>query len=157
MVYMYRATGKVGEYRLRRLSNDEKPPAPLGMAVPEDDVVTKSGENHAWLHRGDEGCYRGSQRWPRCKSTVISNKTNRMRWKKAKVTSRGTDVAVGVSQVHAYGLAAAPGEGAMTASPDHFFGQAAAPGEDATASPDHFFGQAAGPGEVRLINCLGLV
>ncbi|KAI9997333.1 hypothetical protein PInf_001124 [Phytophthora infestans] len=38
------------------------------MAVPEDDVVTKSGENHAWLHRGDEGCYRGSQRWPRCKS-----------------------------------------------------------------------------------------
>ncbi|KAF4045900.1 hypothetical protein GN244_ATG01732 [Phytophthora infestans] len=137
MVYMYRATGKVGEYRLRRLSNDEKPPAPLGMAVPEDDVVTKSGENHAWLHRGDEGCYRGSQRWPRCKSTVISNKTNRM--------------------VHAYGLAAAPGEGAMTASPDHFFGQAAAPGEDATASPDHFFGQAAGPGEVRLINCLGLV
>ncbi|KAF4045909.1 hypothetical protein GN244_ATG01741 [Phytophthora infestans] len=68
MVYMYRATWEVGEHRLCRLLNDEKPPAPLGMAVPEDDVVTKSGENHAWLHRGDGGCYRGSQRWPRCKS-----------------------------------------------------------------------------------------
>ncbi|KAG6945571.1 hypothetical protein JG688_00016490 [Phytophthora aleatoria] len=52
---------------LRRLADEEQPTTPSEIAKPED-AVTESDENHAWWHRGDGGCYRGSRYWPHCKS-----------------------------------------------------------------------------------------